>query len=462
MKKTTLAAVAAFGALLAVVMLTREKQVNEGVPKLVLAPLQGEVTGIELTGPTPASLKLEGGAWTVSGKPADEGQVKQLTGGLKDFLATDFVTEKTEKHAEYEVDDAKGVKMTLTTTTGPGWSLVFGKAAKGGGTYVREAKSNAVFITKSPLAGAVKKGVTGWRKKGITTAAVADIVKVHVAQKDSELGLVKDGDAWKLDPAPANGFRFDASAAQRLVQQLSSLNAQDFSEEAVTPTATIDVETKDGKKLAMKLGAKKAEGNTMPLSIDGDPQTYLLPGWTGDQLLKKAEDMRDTTLLSFDAAKVNKVSITAGGKSTVLAKDGASWKIVEPKKAPPGFELDPGAVQSQLMRLHGIRAVKTVADVPDAKAGLSKPVAMVELGLEGGGKQQLKIGGETPTKELYAKGSADNLLYAIGAHEKATLEQGLDMFKKRPPPDMSQIRGLEQLPPDVRRQLEAQLRQQQH
>jgi hypothetical protein len=200
----------------------------------------------------------------------------------------------------------------------------------------------------------------------------------------------------------------------------------------------------------------------VPLSLEGDPQTYLLPGWTGDQLLKKLDDVRDTTLLSFDATKVNKLSISAGGKSTVLARNGADWKIVEPKTLPTGFEFDPNTVQSQLLRLRGIRGVKAVSDVPDAKAGLSKPVASVELSLEGGGKQQLKFGGEAPDKALYVKGSADNLLYAIGAHEKASFDQGVDMFKKRPPPDMSQIRGLDQLPPDVRKQLEAQLRQQQH
>jgi hypothetical protein len=461
MKKTTLGAVVAFGALLAIVMMTREKQVNEGVPKLTLAPLQGEVIGIELTGPTPASLKFENSTWTAGGHPADEAQVKQLTDALKDFHVTDFVTDNTAKHAEYEVDDAKGVKMTLTTTTGPGWSLVFGKAAKLGGTYVRDAKSNAVFTTKSPVAYQAKKGNSGWRKKNIATAAANDIAKVTVAQQESKLTIVREAEAWKLDPEPPKGFRFDTNAAGRLVGAIVSMNATDFADAPVTPVATIDVETKDGKKLAMKLGAKTDKG-MVPFSIDGDPQTYLIAQWSADQLLKKVEDMRDTTLLAFDAAKVNKVAISAGGKSTVLAKDGASWKIVEPKKPPAGFELDPGAVQSQLMRLHGIRGAKAVTDVPEAKAGLGKPVASVELGLEGGGKQQLKFGSETPTKELYVKGSADNLLYAIGANEKASLEQGLELFKKRPPPDMNQIRGLEQLPPDVRRQLEAQMRQQQH
>ena len=60
---------------------------------------------------------------------------------MKDFHASDFVTEQEAKYAEYEVDDAKGTKMGLTTSSGPGWSLVFGKAAKSGGSYVRDAKA---------------------------------------------------------------------------------------------------------------------------------------------------------------------------------------------------------------------------------------------------------------------------------------------------------------------------------
>jgi hypothetical protein len=465
MKKTTLGALVAFVALLGIVMATREKQVNEGVPKLSLPPLQGEVTGIELTGPTPASLKFDSGAWTVNGKTADENLVKQVLDALKDFHATDFVTEKAEKQAELEVDDAKGVKMTLTTAQGPGWSLVFGKNAKTGGTYVRDAKSSAVFLTKSPLAMQVKKGTSGWRKKNITTATAADITKVKIMREGSELVLTKNGEHWQLgedivaqNPGKPPAFRFDEAAAGRVATSLAALNAQDFADEPVTPVATIEVTAKD-KTLHMKVGAKNPAG-LVPFSVEGDAQTYLLPGWTGDQLLKKVDDFRDTTLFSFDTTKVSKLAITAGGKSTVIAKDGASWKVVEPKALPNGFQFDPNMVTTQLNRLHNVRGTKVVTDVPEAKAGLGKPVAMVEVDLEGGGKQQLKLGSETATKELYAKGAADNLLYAVGPYEKSQLEQGLELFKKRPPPDMSQMRGLDQLPPDVRRQLEAQLRQQ--
>lgn len=458
--KKTLIAVGAFAALLVVVLLTREKEVNEGVPRLTLAPLTGEVTKVELTGAHAATLSREGGAWTVSGHPADEAQVKALLDALKELRAQDYVTSKPERQAELEVDEAKGVKVAVSTAAGPAWAVVFGKAAKGGGTFLREAKGTAVFTTTSPVAYQVKRDANAWRKRAIATASAAEVVKVKVTHAGATLALVSANGAWEADPEPPAGFRFDAQAAQRVVQQLSALSAQDFLDGDPGPLpSTVEAELKGGKALVLRLGAKRPEG-TVPLRVDGDPQTYLLAQWTADALLKTLDDLRDTTLLAYEAEKVQRVTLTAGGKSTVLARDGAAWKLVEPKQVPAGFELDPQAVLGQLQRWKSLRAAKVVAGVSDAAAGLGAPSAKLELALDGGGRQAVTFGAETPAKERYVKGSADGLLYAIGAGELQQLEQGLELFRRRPPPDLGQVRGLEQLPPELRRQLEAQLRAQ--
>lgn len=458
--KKTLIAVGAFAALLGLVLLTREKEVNEGVPRLTLAPLAQEVTKVEISGAHAAVLSREGGAWTVSGHPADEAQVKALLDALKDLRAQDYVTSKPEKHAELEVDDAKGVKVAVSTTAGPAWTLVFGKASKAGGTFLREAKGDAVFTTTSPAAFQVKRDANAWRKRTIATASAADVAKVKLTQAGSTLALVNGNGAWEADPKPPAGFRFDAQAAQRVVQQLASLSAQDFLDGDPGPLpSTVEAELKGGKTLTLRLGAKRPEG-TVPLRLDGDPQTYLLPQWAADGLLKTLDDLRDTTLLAYEVEKVQRVTLTGVGKATVLAKDGAGWKLVEPKQAPAGFELDPQAVAGQLQRWKSLRAAKAVTGVSDAAAGLGAPAAKLELALEGGGKQTVTVGAETAAKERYVKGSADGLLYAIGAAELQQLEQGLELFRKRPPPDLSHAQGLDQLPAELRRQLEAQLRAQ--
>lgn len=459
MKKGTLIAAGVFAVLLVAVLATREDKVNQGVPKLSLPALSGEVTGLELKD---AKLTYEGGSWKVNGNAAEESQVKGLVDALKDFRATDFVTDKAEKHAELEVDDAKGQKLVVSTAAGPQWSLVFGKMAKAGGMYVREAKSNAVFTTTSPVGWQAKKKASDWRKKAISTAQYGDVKKVTLTRPASAFTLeLGEGDTWTMQPPPPAGFRYDPEAAKRLVQSATSLQAQDFGDSLGEQQASLELELKDGKKVALKLGAKRPEG-TVPLSVDGDPQVYLLAEWTAQNLLKAPEDFRDTTLLAaFEPEKVSKVSITAGGKTTTLAKSGAEWKVLEPKKLPDGFELDPMMVMSTLQRFKSMRATKAETGVAEKAAGLAKPTAQVELQVDGGGKQVVKFGAETAAKDaVYVKGTADALTYSIPVGQKTSLEQGLEMFKKRPPPDMNQIRGLDQLPPEVRRQLEMQLKQQ--
>jgi hypothetical protein len=77
----------------------------------------------------------------------------------------------------------------------------------------------------------------------------------------------------------------------------------------------------------------------------------------------------------------------------------------------------------------------------------------------------LRLGKEAPgaangAKELYARSTIDALTYAVEEGVRARLAQGLELFKRRPRPGFAgagSLQGLESLPPDVRRQLEAQL-----
>ena len=75
--------------------------------------------------------------------------------------------------------------------------------------------------------------------------------------------------------------------------------------------------------------------------------------------------------------------------------------------------------------------------VADAAAGLTKPTAVVEVTLKDGKKQAIRFGGDTPAKDaLYIKGEGA-LTYTIGTAQRGSFEGGVEMFKKRPPPDMS-------------------------
>lgn len=480
--KKTLIAVGVFAVLLVLVLATREKQVNVGVPKLELPSMdKAKVVSLEVSGPSSASLKKEGGAWSVADPkkpekkyPAEESQVGSALDALAGLKARDFVTEKAEKHAELELDEAKGLKVKVGQEDGKSLELVFGKGAKSGGVYLRRPGSNAVFVTPSGFPWQVKKDASGWRKRQVVSAKAEEMEKLQVSLEDgSSLALKQEAGAWSPGSALPAGFRFDPEAARRIAQQLASLSAQDFVEEGkkdeelglAGPHATVEAGLKDGKGLKLHLGKAKEPNGPVPARLEGDSQAYLLPSWSAQALLKRLDDLRDLSLFSFEVSKANRVVINAGGKRTVAAKEGGAWKVLEPKTLPTGFEFEPAQVDVQLGMIRGVRGLRVVSGVKDAKAGLAKPAASVEVSLEGGGTQSLRLGSEltgpSGGKEIYAKGAADGLLYAMDTYLKSRLESGVELFRKPPPPpDFSQMRGLEQLPPDVRQKLEAQLRQQ--
>ena len=117
-----------------------------------------------------------------------------------------------------------------------------------------------------------------------------------------------------------------------------------------------------------------------------------------------------------------------------------------------------------LTRLQGMRAARVEMVKTAAQTGLSKATPTVELVGDGAAKT-LRFGNEVTEnavgKQLYAKGSTDELIYVVPANEKASYEAGAALFNKPPPmPPSSNMQGLDSLPPDIRAKIEAQLRQQ--
>lgn len=575
MKKGTLIAVGVFAVLLVLFFATRERKVSVGVKKLEMPAFdKAKVTALELSGAKVATLRREGGAWVVSDParpdkkyPADGQQVEAALDALPEVRGSNLVTEKRDRHAEMEVDDAKGLEVRVLGEKGPVVELVIGKTARGGGIYVRRAGEDEVFSVTARFGWMVRKDVGGWRKRAFVPAKADELAQVTVRLAGGESFTLEPGaeaGSWTLEDgakAPA-GFRFDAQAGARLAHQLATLNAQDFTDEPGDQALglagahdVLEAKLKDGKSLILHLGQKpdpavyqavsqlkamfdavdgvsgtkdgkvtledlqrtvtdatKSEElreaigrlvddpaafarvdaggyaatakdgvltpadldgtartvGLVPVRLEGDPQVYLVPSQAVDALRKKLTDMRDLALMSFEPQKVTGVTIQTGGKKVTLSKGAGVWQVVEPRQLPAGFEFDPDAVDTQLTVLRRLRAARPVEPaIPDAQAGLARPSASVELTLEGGGSQALRFGKEVPgkaaTKELFVKGSADQALYAIPLTERTRLEAGVDLFRKRPPPptNMEGMQGLESLPPEIRRQIEAQLRQQQ-
>ncbi|MFO0593899.1 MAG: DUF4340 domain-containing protein [Myxococcaceae bacterium] len=488
MKRSTVIAVAVFAVLLIAWFATREPQVSVGIHRFELAPVTADaIQEISVTAPAAAPatgkvtlvLRKAGTAWTVesskrAGKPwpADPNVAQQLASALVDLKAPDFITARPEKLAELELDDEKGIAIKA-----PQRELVIGKTSKNGGGYVRRAGTNDVYVTLSPLPWLAHRTLIDFRDKHVTTLPGADsVAKLTVTPPGAEpFSLTNTEGKWAATTPLPPGFRLDAEAVARMATTLTSLQAVDFSEgsnleaEGLGTPWSFALEGKDGKVVTVKLGSKRADGRSA-LMKDGDPDATiaLMPPWVGEQLSAGLEGLRDLRAFEVDAAHAQKVTITTAGKKTVAQKDGTTWKVVEPKTLPAGLDFDPLQVTSLINRLAGQRALRLAPAGAEAKANLKSPTATVEVVLEGNVTKRLVYGAPAEAAtEVYVQGS-DGLLYVAGAAEKTSLEQGVELFKR--PQQHGPPRGgpgpgpgggmtsLDQLPPEIRAQIEAQLR----
>lgn len=438
-------------------------------------------------------LEKSGDAWLVF-DPAvadkklgvDEAQMKSALDAVGELAAGDLIANKKEKHAELEIDDDKGHTVKVYAKGKKVLDLVFGRPAKGGGSTVRVAGSEDVYVAKGRLGTVLKKELTAWRKKALFELKADDITRVSIAMADGgklvfegtppapapDAGPAAAKAEWKLsEPAtlPA-GFRLDAAQLSRPAASLASLRAQDFADGVTDAAAGFDVphtvveaNARDGKKVVVHIGGED-DKKRVYAKVDGDPQVYVLAAYSAKQLQKRVDDLRELTLPDAKADDVEKVTIKGAAGTVVVKKDGADWKLVEPKTAPPEFEAS--QIAGQIAGLLRTRATR-VADAP--ATAFAKPGPVVEVQLAGGKKQLLRFGAALPVdlpkdgtekapeaREYYVKGGIDDLTYVIAAFTRNRYDKPAELFKKppAPPPGSGGMPGMENLPPDIRKKLE--------
>jgi hypothetical protein len=434
----------------------------------------------------------------------DDAQLTPLLDAIGEFQTGDLVANKADKLAGLEIDDAKGLHVVITTAKGKALDLLFGRAAKGGGTTVRAGGSNEVFVAKGRLGALAKKEVAAWRKKAIVDQKADAFQTVTVARADGArlvvTGETKEEDVttpdqtadagtsttkkktttWKLtEPASLpEGFRLDDAALGRLAGAVATLRAVDFADDATDATAgfdaahtTITAKGSDGKDVVVHLGKKDDKGR-VHARVDGDKQVYLVAEYAAKNLDKGLDDLRDLTLVTAKLDDVEKVTFTAGKTKVVVQKDGAAWKLVEPKTKPAELDLaQAGSVVAAALRLRATRIDATATD-----AGGADPA--IEFVLKDGKKQSVRFGktadanadDKAPPREVFVSG-ADGRVYVAAAGVRTRYEKPVELFKAPPPPPPGMggmgglggkgLSGLESLPPDVRKKLEESLKKQQ-
>lgn len=442
-------------------------------------------------------LEKQGDAWFVSDAaapdkkyPADDAQVKTALDAIGEFTTGDLIANKKEKHAELEIDDDKGQVVQVTAKGKKALDLIFGRAAKGGGSTVRMKGSDDVFVAKGRLGSVLKKEVGAWRKKALFEIKADEVTRVAISNADGsklvfesstppapppDAGPSSSRPEWRLvEPASLpEGFRLDKAQLARPATSFATLRAQDFADGASDAVAGFDqphtiVEATHPKGKTVVHFGKEDDKKRVYAKVDGDPQMYLLAAYSAKQLQKTVDDLRELTLFDAKPDDVERATFKGSAGTVVVAKKGEAWELVEPKTPPADFEAS--QIAGQIAAVLRMRGTRVATDAP--ATAVAKPGPTVELSLKGGKKQTLRFGAPVPpdpsedasgdkkkdAKEYYAKGAVDDLTYVVAAFSRNRYDKPAELFKKppAPPPGIGGggIPGMENLPPDVRKKLE--------
>lgn len=472
MNKSTLIAVLVFTALTAAAVATLRQKPERGITRISFASVDPpKVDRVVITGPNPIELKKDGDAWTVDGKRADAAAVKTLLDTVKLVESAEVVSRNRDRFAELGVDDEKGNRVQTFSADKHNADFVIGSGASGG-SNVRV--NDTVYLVKRVNKGAFARERSLWLDRKLFADAVTDATKVEVRVAGQvPYILVKDGEDWKLEDTSVlpTGFRFDRNTARNLVSSLVSAQAKDVLDQNPGEAATglgdgadaLVFNLSSGEPRTLRIGSKKDDGSVYALASTR-PNLVTVPEHLAKSLRKPITELRDLTLMAFDAATAKRVEIVKEKDRVVFEKDGAAWKIAESTPgAAPDFTFDPQAVARRLAAVASLRAIADADTDAPAKTALDKPSRRVSVTLADDRVVTLAFGNDTKwdnTDAVYARGNADDRTYLIRPFARDNLLGGLDTFAKRE--DTSPLgnidpHALSNLPPEIRESLMKQL-----
>jgi hypothetical protein len=122
---------------------------------------------------------------------------------------------------------------------------------------------------------------------------------------------------------------------------------------------------------------------------------------------------------NVETDKINEIKLTYKGQTTLLRKNEAGWKIVEPVQV----DADPPEAISLAQAISGLESVRPVVDNPaDLKQfGLAEPSVIVEFKAEGGVSGSFKLGSKNPTQtDIYAMKGGDNKVVLVSSYQESS------------------------------------------
>jgi len=193
-------------------------------------------------------MSKEGDTWlvaTADNYPADAEAVQAALDKVKEFKSTFTASKSADKHSLLEVDEEKGVEVSML---GPdsGDVLAHFFVGKMGNdfmsTHVRKADQNEVLLVDGYLRNIFDKGTRGWRDRTIFDFDAQQAQKLTLISQEKENIVIdaKEDGGWQIvepEIAPAKKDVVDG-----IISDISKLSTDDFAKKE-EPAEQTDTET---------------------------------------------------------------------------------------------------------------------------------------------------------------------------------------------------------------------------
>ena len=214
----------------------------------------------------------------------------------------------------------------------------------------------------------------------------ADIQKLtYQPANGPETVIQKQAERWRIN-SPITAW-MDDYKAQNLINNITQLaylaqiqaDASGSNSLAANglapPQAVLTFTDQNGHNYALNIGQQDAQGR-LYVTTDRTPGLMdVVDGSWLSPLTQSPDNLRDMTLANFQPELVQSVTITAGGKTSLITQnENSAWTLTQPVKAP----IDTSKIQDWLNTLQGLTAQSFAPDAA-ASEGFKHGLGQIDI-----------------------------------------------------------------------------------
>jgi cbb3-type cytochrome oxidase subunit 3 len=355
---------------------------------------------------------------------ADKKKLEELLDKVKGLKVKEFIEEDPKELSVYGLDNPTQelVFWNKKEKDNPVRLFLGKQDDEKKGIYAKQGGKKNVFLIEAGFITYLPKEVNELRDPYLLSFDPQKVIKVALQTKEEHIICTKSkGDLWQLESpikSKANNQEVD-----NLLDNLKEIKVKEFVSDqpndlekyhlaSTKQSFSIWLEGQQNPRTLL-LGKEDSHKNGVYVKIGDQPHIFLISPDDVKKISKKAFDLRDKSLLSFEVNDIIKISLLYPEKEILLERQGENWNLLKPKKMKAKYI----KVLDLLWELNGLEFKAIASEQGDklSEYGLDNPQLQIRLWKgEGSPWDTLFIGASTPDNQyLYAKTASHPAIYKI-------------------------------------------------